>query len=95
MLATEGCTTHYQVMNSGRVEMYLKAPKAHSVVLVVPGDPFQKVQAQRGPFGMWKVTLSGIDQFTYFYLVDGKAVLPDCRMREHDDFGSSNCIFTP
>jgi hypothetical protein len=95
MLAAGGCTTHYHMMTSGRIEMYLMAPQAQSVVLVVSGDPFQQVQAQRDSFGMWKVTLSRMDQFTYFYLVDGKAVLPDCRMREHDDFGSNNCVYTP
>jgi hypothetical protein len=44
---------------------------------------------------VWKVTLSRLNEFKYFYLVDGKAYLPDCRLRENDDFGSNNCVFSP
>jgi hypothetical protein len=90
-----GCATHYHVINSGHVEMFLKAPQAQSVVLVVSSDPFQQVQALRGDSGMWKVTLNRLSEFKYFYLMDGKPYQPDCRMRENDDFGSNNCIFSP
>jgi hypothetical protein len=90
-----GCAAHYQVFNSGYVEMYLRAPQAQSVVLVVSSDPFQQVQAQRGDSGVWKATLNRQSEFKYFYLVDGKAYLPDCRLRENDDFGSNNCVFSP
>jgi hypothetical protein len=91
----EGCTAHYHVINNGHVEMYLTAPQAQSVVLVVSGDPFQQVQALQDASGMWKVTLSGLHEFKYFYLVDGKAYLPDCTLNENDDFGSNNCVFSP
>jgi hypothetical protein len=90
-----GCATHYQVITSGHVEMFLKAPQAQSVVLVVSSDPFQQVQAQGDASGVWKVTLNRLNEFKYFYLVDGKAYLPDCRLRENDDFGSNNCVFSP
>lgn len=90
-----GCAGHYHVSNSGGVEMYLRASQAQSVVLVVSTDPFQQIQAQRGDSGMWKVALNRQGEFKYFYLVDGKAYLPDCRLRENDDFGSNNCVFSP
>jgi hypothetical protein len=90
-----GCTGHYHVINSGHVEMYLRASQAQSVVLVVSSDPFQQVQAQRGDSGVWKATLNRQGEFKYFYLVDGKAYLPDCRLRENDDFESNNCVFSP
>jgi len=90
-----GCATHYQVITSGHVEMFLTAPQAQSVVLVVSSDPFQQVQARRDDSGMWKVTLNRLSEFKYFYLVDGKTYQPDCRLRENDDFGSNNCVFSP
>ena len=90
-----GCTAHYHIINNGHVEMLLTAPQAQSVVLVISGDTFQQVQALRDDSGMWKVTLSRLNEFKYFYLVDGKAYLPDCRLRENDDFGSNNCVFSP
>ena len=90
-----GCTAHYHIINNGHVEMLLTAPQAQSVVLVISGDTFQQVQALRDDSGMWKVTLSRLNEFKYFYLVDGKAYLPDCRLRENDDFESNNCVFSP
>jgi len=90
-----GCAAHYHVINSGHVEMYLSAPQAQSVVLVVSSDPFQQVQALQEDSGMWKVTLNRPSEFKYFYIVDGKTYLPDCRLREKDDFGSNNCVFSP
>ncbi len=91
-----GCTAaHYNTINNGCVEMYLKAPQAKSVILVISGDQFREVQALRDGSCMWKVTLNRLNEFKYFYLLDGKAYLPDCLLREKDDFGSNNCIFSP
>jgi len=90
-----GCTAHYHVIDNGQVEMYLTAPQAESVVLVISGDPFREVKALRDDSGIWKVTLNRLNEFKYFYLVDGKAYLPDCPFKENDDFGSNNCIFSP
>lgn len=95
VFVTGGCSAHFHMINSGQVEMYLRAPQAQSVILVVSSDPFQQVQAQRSNSGLWKVTLNRESEFKYFYLVDGKAYLPDCRLRENDDFGSKNCVFPP
>lgn len=92
---TAGCSVHYHVINNGHVEMYLTAPLAQTVSLVISDDPFQQVQALRDTSGAWKVTLNRTGEFRYFYLVDGKAYLPDCRLRENDDFGSNNCVFSP
>jgi len=95
LFAAIGCTAHYQVIDNGHVEMYLTAPQAKSVVLVISGDQFEEVQALRDDSGRWKVTLNRLNEFKYFYLVDGRAYLPDCPFRENDDFGSNNCIFSP
>jgi hypothetical protein len=95
VFATGACATHYQVIRNGHVEMYLAAPQARSVVLVISGEPFEQVQARRDASGMWRVALKRLDEFKYFYLVDGNVVIPDCRLRENDDFGSNNCVFSP
>jgi hypothetical protein len=95
VLAAGGCTAHYHVANNGHVEMYLTAPQAQSVVLVIAGDPFQRIQALRDASGTWKATLNQAGEFKYFYIMDNKAYLPDCRLKEQDDFGSDNCVFSP
>ncbi|MCK7511389.1 MAG: hypothetical protein MZV70_49940 [Desulfobacterales bacterium] len=59
----------------------LTAPQAQSVVLVIAGDPFQKVQAPAGRLRRpGKSTLNQAGEFKYFYMMDGKAYLPDCRL---------------
>jgi hypothetical protein len=95
VLVVGGCTTHYHVINKRRIEMYLTAPQAKSVFLVIAGDPFQKIQALRGASGTWKATLNQSGEFKYFHMMDNKAYLPKCRLKEHDDFGSDNCVFSP
>jgi hypothetical protein len=95
VLAAAGCSVHHHAIHNGQVEMYLTAPQAQSVVLVIAGDPFRKVPALRDASGTWKATLNQPGEFKYFYLMDNKAYLPDCRLKEHDDFGSDNCVFSP
>jgi hypothetical protein len=95
VLMAGGCSAHYHRVDHGRAEMYLTAPQAQSVVLVIAGDPFRQIQAQRDASGTWKATLNPSSEFKYFYLVDNKVYLPDCRLKEHDDFGSDNCVFSP
>jgi hypothetical protein len=95
VFVTGGCSAHHLLIKNGHIEMALTAPQAQSVVLVISSDPFQQVQALRDASGVWKVTLNRAHEFKYFYLVDGKMYLPDCRQRENDDFGSNNCVFSP
>lgn len=90
-----GCSSHYHSVRDGHVDVYLKAPEVQAVSLVISGDTFEQVPAARTPLGEWKVTLSKTSEFKYFYLVDGKVYLPDCRLKERDDFGADNCIFSP
>jgi hypothetical protein len=94
-LSAVGCSAHYHTLSDGRVDFYLTAPAAQSVSLVVLGDAFKQVSAARNPLGTWKVSLLAENEFKYFYLVDGKIYLPECPLRERDDFGSNNCIYSP
>lgn len=95
VLATGGCSTHYHTIRNGQVDVYLDAPQAQSVSLVVAGEIFERVPAARTQLGAWKVTLNRAKEFKYFYLVDGNVYLPDCPLRERDDFGANNCVFLP
>ena len=40
------------------------------------------------------VSINASRDFRYFYLVDGKVLIPDCRMVEQDDFGGANCVYS-
>lgn len=95
VLTVGGCSAHYHTIRNGQVEVYLEAPRARSVSIVVSGEAFEKVPAARTGFGTWKVTLNRADEFKYFYLVDGEVFLPECLFKERDDFGADNCVFSP
>jgi hypothetical protein len=95
VFSAAGCAAHYHTLRNGHIDVYLRAPRAQSVSLVVSGETFEALPAARTGIGTWKVTLDRANEFTYFYLVDGKAYLPDCPLRERDDFGADNCVFSP
>jgi hypothetical protein len=41
----------------------------------------------------WEVKVMFSDSFRYFLNADGKFTLPDCEMKEKDDFGGDICLF--
>ena len=93
--AAAGCAVHYQKVDSGSVDLYLRMPGAHSVLLMITDDTLHAVETVRTIGGAWKTTLKGNREFNYFYLVDGRVVVPDCALREKDDFGGDNCVYSP
>ena len=97
MVVLSGCATsrHYLTTANQWVTLFLKAPKAQSVVFSSSLDGFEHHPARRGKSGIWEITVIGQNEFTYFYLVDGKMVHIPCLPKEKDDFGSKNCIFIP
>ncbi len=72
----------------------LKKPGANRVVLYCSVDGF-KARPALNVAGCWEVRLAADEAFSYFYRVDDRIFLPDCRLKEKDDFGSENCIFDP
>ncbi len=90
-----GCAAHYQKSNGDQVALYLRAPAARTVLLVVTEDTLRSIPAVRTISGNWKNTLKRKRGFNYFYLVDGKPYVPDCVFKEKDDFGGYNCVYSP
>lgn len=95
--AAAGCAAHSVTRRAeGGLEIRLRVPQAQSVVLVVSGDErFERFPAAPDRFGVWRVSLNRAGEFRYFFLVDGKPFMPECGLREKDDFGADNCIFSP
>jgi hypothetical protein len=92
-----GCAAHRQltVYDNERVQLHLKAPGARSVQIAASYNAFALQSAQRDSQGNWVVSVPGQQEFHYFFLVDGNVHLPACELTEQDDFGRSNCIFSP
>ncbi len=89
------CATHFYRIQEDVVTLVLRDPDARSVMLATSLDGFDLSPAVRGASGIWEVTLPLTKSFRYFYRVDGEIVVPDCPLKEDDDFGSQNCIFEP
>ena len=89
-----GCGSHSYRIDGNEMVLALRKPGAKSVVLACSLDGFSPRPA-RDVAGHWEVTLPAADAFTYFYWVDDVVFLPDCPMKEKDDFGSENCVFDP
>lgn len=93
-LLLQGCASSqfYQTQNDSLV-LSLKHKGAGEVLFYSSADNFQPRQAISRDGTLWRVSVPAQDEFSYFFTVDGKRVLPDCRLRETDDFGSQNCLY--
>lgn len=91
-----GCAPqHFDIRQSGVVTMYLDAPEASHVIFVSSTDSFREHRIDKDARGLWVSENLPDRIFRYFYIVDGRVYTPDCRYRERDDFGATNCIYQP
>lgn len=91
-----GCTRqHYVIIEAETLTLYLQAPQAATVRFASSVDQFALHAAVRKGDGSWVISGLANKEFQYFYLVDGKVVLPECRFQQNDDFGTANCRYLP
>jgi len=95
MLVFSGCASHYYQKNNDTVSIFLKKPDARRVYFLSSLDGYKPRQADRVDSRTWKINTPAKTEFTYFYNVDGAVYLPECRLKEQDDFGSQICIYIP
>jgi len=91
---TSGCASHYYRSHEQGLSLYLRQPGADSVLLYSSVDGFSPHVAERSG-GCWVVTVPADRAFRYFYEVDGRVTIPQCRLKEKDDFGLENCVYEP
>ena len=90
-----GCATHHYKVDADRVNLYLRMPEAKTVYFAASLDKFRPYPARKLGAGVWEVAVPSTREFTYFYQVDGNFYLPECRLKQTDDFGAENCVFVP
>jgi len=91
-----GCAPRHEVrVEAETVTLVLRAPEAADVQFAASINQFAALPAKRDRHGVWVVAGLANAEFQYFYLVDGLVVLPDCRIKVSDDFGSVNCRHLP
>jgi hypothetical protein len=96
LLVLAGCGGgHYYMVEEGDVSIYLNKADADLVYFASSLDGYQLHRAEKIDDDTWEVQVPALDEFKYFYIVDGVVYVPPCRMTEKDDFGSENCIYVP
>jgi len=84
--------SHVRAQGDTLVFSYTDAT-AHEIMFASSIDQYQYHPAIKSKHGRWEVTVPLRNEFTYFYIVDGKITLPDCPITVTDDFGGRNCLY--
>lgn len=89
-----GCASHYIRQDDGRLDFYLHCSGAREVSLATSLDGFTPHPARRTGVDQWVVSIEESRDFSYFYLVEGRVLRPECNMIEQDDLGRTNCVYS-
>lgn len=92
----QGCALqHRTIVQADTVTLLLNVPQAKQVQFASSVNHYTAQDATKNPEGHWVVTNLANQEFQYFYLIDGKPFIPECRFRQNDDFGTTNCRYLP
>lgn len=94
-LLISACAGRFYRVEDHKVTFYLDLPAARQVDFAYSLDGFKLHSVEKRQDGTWGISVPADIEFGYFFMVDGAAFLPECDIREADDFGSENCIFEP
>jgi hypothetical protein len=96
LLFLAGCSPrHFIEVQATGVTLALDIRRAEEVFFASSLDEFRLQPITKNRQGVWVTNTRGDREFQYFYIVDGNVYVPDCRIKEKDDFGASNCIYQP
>ncbi|MBT4287127.1 MAG: hypothetical protein HOD92_07285 [Deltaproteobacteria bacterium] len=91
-----GCTSHRIEKNTQGLKIFLKQENIVKLEFVSSINQFVPLTLKKNDNAEWIVKIPGKKTpFRYFYIRDGNFFLPDCKLKEKDDFGSENCIYDP
>ena len=88
------CISHHYRADGEHTVLTLRYPGAKNVVLFCSFDGFKPRMAKKVS-NFWESEVPAGEMFRYFYRVDDTLFVPDCPMKEKDDFGFENCIYAP
>ncbi len=93
-LSLGGCASgHFVTKKDGLLTFVLRHGAAKKVQFASSADYYVLHDAQQGGAGVWLVDVPASSELKYFYVVDGQTYVPECGLKETDDFGSENCIY--
>lgn len=91
-----GCASKHSVKQTSNSLLFsLYFPGATYIQFASSADHFALHDTKKDKKGNWLIRVQPVTELSYFYIVDGSVYLPDCRLKETDDFGSKNCLYHP
>lgn len=89
-----GCSQkHYYTVNDDSIHLYYQDKEARQVLFASSIDHFALHSAAETNDSLWEISVPLQEEFAYFYIVDGAVTLPECSLKQLDDFGSKNCLY--
>lgn len=89
-----GCSKkHFYTINDDSISLFYHNEEAEKVLFASSIDRFAVHSASETDKNLWKISVPLQEEFSYFYIVDGTVTLPECSLRQQDDFGSKNCLY--
>lgn len=81
-----------KVSTKGQTMTFSFKSGAHELLFYSSANGFTPVKAEKDD--KWHIaTIKNTAKMKYFLKADGKIYLPDCEMKEQDDFGGELCIY--
>ncbi|MDW7772410.1 MAG: hypothetical protein SCH71_05910 [Desulfobulbaceae bacterium] len=88
-----GCSKkHYYTIQEDSISLYYHNEEAAEVLFASSIDHFAVHPAEANN-SLWQISVPLREEFSYFYIVDGRVTLPECSLQQQDDFGSKNCLY--
>ena len=88
-----GCARLDMPVSNNTTEIVLSAPGARQVTFACSCKRFTPQPVVQKSAGTWSVRVHSDGDFSYFFIVDGRVRLPNCALKQQDDFGDQSCIF--
>lgn len=91
VLILSGCAGVTFVKTNSGMDAKFTFKNAKEISMYTSTDGYAEHKAE-GKKDSWLVHLPYADSMTYFITADGVQTLPDCEMKEFDDFGGQLCV---
>ena len=94
LLVLSGCAPkHFVKQKVDSLTFFLRDNNATRVQFASSSDHYALHDTKQSDSGVWQIEVSVSSELKYFYIVDGSMYVPECHLKERDDFGSENCLY--
>jgi len=91
LILFSGCAS-IKVNHAGETMKMSFKTEAEQLVFFSSSEQYRPIKAEQDG-NWWQVTIKDTDNLKYFLKADGKLYLPECKLKEKDDFGGELCLY--